>query len=196
MKDLRKIAALAAALLLSLQTLSARPAGARDADSTAVAAPFPEDAPMFRSAGRPQRYVIRKVNVRGLDHLDPDLVKASAGLIDGDTIYLPSNFISNVITRLWSQRYFADVKVGAEIEGDSLDLQLFLRERPRVYDWKFEGISRGKEKDLTEKLQLKRNSELSDYVIDKNLKLIKEYWKEKGFRNATVTHRIEQDKKL
>ena len=193
MKDLRKIAALAAALLLSLQTLSARPAGARDADSTAVAAPFPEDAPMFRSAGRPQRYVIRKVNVRGLDHLDPDLVKASAGLIDGDTIYLPSNFISNVITRLWSQRYFADVKVGAEIEGDSLDLQLFLRERPRVYDWKFEGISRGKEKDLTEKLQLKRNSELSDYVIDKNLKLIKEYWKEKGFRNATVTHRIEQD---
>ena len=187
------ISALAAALPLLLQPVAAQEEVRRDADTTAVGSTFPEDAPMFTGSGRQQRYVIRKVNVRGLEHLDPDLVKASAGLIDGDTIYLPSNFISNVITRLWSQRYFADVKVGAEIEGDSLDLQLFLRERPRVYEWKFEGISNGKKKDLTEKLQLKRNSELSDYVLDKNVKLIKQYWKEKGFRNADVTYRIDQD---
>ena len=195
MNYLRTICASAAAALLSLLPATAFPTGAalRDADSTALARPFPEDAPMLRNTGRQQRYVIRKVNVRGLEHLDPDLVKASAGLIDGDTIYLPSNFISNVITRLWSQRYFADVKVGADIEGDSLDLELFLRERPRVYEWKFEGISNGKKKDLAEKLQLKRNSELSDYILDKNVKLIKEYWKEKGFRNAEVTYRIDQD---
>ena len=187
------ISALAAALPLLLQPAAAQEEVRRDADTTAVGSTFPEDAPMFTGSGRQQRYVIRKVNVRGLEHLDPDLVKASAGLIDGDTIYLPSNFISNVITRLWSQRYFADVKVGAEIDGDSLDLQLFLRERPRVFEWKFEGISNGKKKDLTEKLQLKRNSELSDYAIDKNVKLIKQYWKEKGFRNADVTYRIDRD---
>ena len=110
-----------------------------------------------------------------------------------DSIYLPSNFISNAITRLWSQRHFADVKIGADIEGDSLDLQVYLEERPRVYEWKFEGISTGKKKDLIEKLKLRRNSELSDYVLDKNQKLIKEYWKEKGFRNADVTWRIDQD---
>ncbi len=183
-------------LLASLQASAVRPAAAllRDADSTAVGRPFPEDAPMLRSnPNRQQRYVIRKVDVRGLEHLDPDLVKASAGLVDGDTLYLPSNFISNVITRLWSQRYFADVKVGADIEGDSLDLVLFLQERPRVYEWKFEGISNGKKKDIAEKLQLRRNSELSDYILDKNVKLIKDYWKEKGFRNAEVTYRIDQD---
>ncbi|MBQ7297011.1 MAG: BamA/TamA family outer membrane protein, partial [Alistipes sp.] len=66
-------------------------------------------------------------------------------------------------------------------------------ERPRVYEWKFEGISNGKKKDLIEKLKLRRNSELSDYVLDKNQKLIKDYWKEKGFRNAEVTWRIDQD---
>ena len=187
------ISLLAAALPLLLQPAAAQEEPRRDADTTAVGSYFPEDAPIFTGSGRQQRYVIRKVNVRGLEHLDPDLVKASAGLIDGDTIYLPSNFISNVITRLWSQRYFADVKVGAEIDGDSLDLQLFLRERPRVFEWKFEGISNGKKKDLTEKLQLKRNSELSDYAIDKNVKLIKQYWKEKGFRNADVTYRIDRD---
>ncbi|MBQ5718448.1 MAG: outer membrane protein assembly factor BamA [Alistipes sp.] len=149
---------------------------------------------MYQHTGAKQKqYYIRKVHVRGLEHLDPDLVKASAGLVDGDSILLPSNFISNAITRLWSQRYFADVKIGAEIEGDSLDLQVFLKERPRVFDWKFEGISSSKKKDIIEKLQLRRNSELSDYILDKNTKLIKEYWIEKGFRNVKVTHRIEQD---
>lgn len=85
------------------------------------------------------------------------------------------------------------MKIGAEIEGDSLDLEVFLKERPRVYNWEFEGISKGKKKDLLEKLKLKRGSELSDYVIDKNKKLIHNYWAEKGFRNTEVDVRIDND---
>ena len=195
MSYLRKITALTALLCTLALPLSAQEtASEKEADSVKVEKYFDENAPMFQSTGgKQQQYYIRKVNVRGLEHLDPDLVKASAGLVDGDSILLPSNFISNVITRLWSQRYFADVKVGAEIEGDSLDLEVFLKERPRVFNWEFEGISTGKKKDIMEKLQLRRNSELSDYVLDKNVKLIKEYWKEKGFRNAKVNYRIEQD---
>ena len=129
----------------------------------------------------------------GVQYLNPDILKSSAGLIPGDSIYLPSNFIANAISRLWSQRFFSDVKIGAEIEGDSLDLEVFLKERPRVNNWDFEGISKGKKKDLLEKLKLKRGSELSDYVIDKNQKLIKAYWSEKGFRNTEVSTRITND---
>ena len=195
MNYLRKITVLAAALLSLSWSLSAQEtAQAEASDTTKVERYFDENAPMFQTQGNKQlKYYIRKVNVRGLEHLDPDLVKASAGLVDGDSILLPSNFISNVISRLWSQRYFADVKVGAEIDGDSLDLEVFLKERPRVFNWEFEGISTGKKKDIMEKLQLRRNSELSDYILDKNVKLIKEYWSEKGFRNAQVSYRIEQD---
>lgn len=164
------------------------------ADSAATAKPaFPEDAPMLRQDAEQQRYYIRQVNINGVKYLVPDMIKASAGLIEGDSVYLPSNFISNAITRLWSQRLFSDVKIGAEIEGDSLDLEVFLKERPRVFSWNFEGITKGKQKDLIDKLKLKRNSELSDYVIDKNKRLIKAYWAEKGFRNAEVTTRFEND---
>ena len=70
---------------------------------------------------------------------------------------------------------------------------MFLKERPRVYNWMFEGISKGKQKELLEKLKLKRGSELSDYVIDKNKKLIRDYWSEKGFRNTEVDVRIDND---
>ena len=195
MNYLHKISALALAFMTLAWPLAAQEQSSEpQADTTKVERYFDENAPMFQTAGgKQQQYYIRKVNVRGLEHLDPDLVKASAGLVDGDSILLPSNFISNVISRLWSQRYFADVKIGAEIEGDSLDLEVFLKERPRVFNWEFEGISTGKKKDIMEKLQLRRNSELSDYILDKNVKLIKEYWSEKGFRNAQVNYRIEQD---
>lgn len=164
------------------------------ADTAASAKPaFPEDAPVMRQSGAQKLYYIRNVNINGVQYLNPDILKSSAGLIAGDSIYLPSNFIANAISRLWSQRFFSDVKIGAEIEGDSLDLEVFLKERPRVNNWDFEGISKGKKKDLLEKLKLKRGSELSDYIIDKNQKLIKAYWSEKGFRNTDVGVRITND---
>ena len=187
-----KIFTAAAALVLCCSNIFAQKQNPQDT----TAAPKPavsENAPMYRNDGAPRLYHIRNVNVHGVQYLNPDILKSSAGLIEGDSIYLPSNFISNAISRLWSQRFFSDVKIGAEIEGDSLDLEVFLKERPRVYNWEFEGISKGKKKDLLEKLKLKRGSELSDYVIDKNQKLIKQYWAEKGFRNTEVGVRIDND---
>ena len=158
-----------------------------------VEARIPENAPMMRQDGSQKLYYIRDINIHGVQYLNSDILKSSAGLIAGDSIYLPSNFIANAISRLWSQRFFSDVKIGAQIEGDSLDLEVFLKERPRVNNWDFEGISKGKKKDLLEKLKLKRGSELSDYIIDKNKKLIKAYWSEKAFRNTEVDVRITND---
>ena len=93
---------------------------------------FDKNAPMLEIKGEPRLFHIRNVNVHGVEHLDHNQLRAAAGLIPGDSIYLPSDYISHSISRLWSQRYFSDVKIGASIEGDSLDLELFLQERPRV----------------------------------------------------------------
>lgn len=181
-----------AALALYCPNIWAQKVSPQDSTASAETA-FPEDAPMLQIKGAPQRYYIRDIHIRGVKYLNEEVLKSSAGLVAGDSIYLPSNFISNAISRLWSQRHFADVKIGAEIEGDSIDLEVFLKERPRVYHWNFEGITKGKKKELQEKLKLRPNSELSDYVIDKNQKLIQKFWADKGFRNATVDVRIEND---
>ena len=183
----------AALLLLGCTNMFAQERIPQDSTAQEPRPAVPENAPMFKNSGEPKLYYIRKINVHGIKYLNPDVLKSSAGLIEGDSIYLPSNFIANAITRFWSQRFFSDVKIGSEIDGDSLDLEVFLKERPRVYNWAFEGISKGKQKDLLEKLKLKRGSELSDYVIDKNKKLIRDYWSEKGFRNTEVDVRIDND---
>ncbi len=64
-----------------------------------------------------------------------------------------------------------------------------------VRSWSFEGehIGRSKQKDLMDELKLKAGTELSDYVIDKNEKLIKKHFISKGFRNVEVSTRIEND---
>lgn len=156
---------------------------------------FDRNAPVMSAEAEPHLYYIRKVNIYGVRFRDKNLLLSTSGLMPGDSLYLPSTFISDAITRLWNQRYFSDVEIGAEIEGDSIDLNVFLQERPRVRSWSFEGehIGRSKQKDLMDELKLKAGTELSDYVIDKNEKLIKKHFISKGFRNVDVSTRIEND---
>ena len=156
---------------------------------------FDRNAPVMSAEAEPHLYYIRKVNIYGVRFRDKNLLLSTSGLMPGDSLYLPSTFISDAITRLWNQRYFSDVEIGAEIEGDSIDLNVFLQERPRVRSWSFEGehIGRSKQKDLMDELKLKAGTELSDYVIDKNEKLIKKHFISKGFRNVEVSTRIEND---
>lgn len=167
----------------------------QDEDEEDDGSHFDRNAPVMSAEAEPHLYYIRKVNVYGVRFRDKNLLLSTSGLIPGDSLYLPSTFISDAITRLWNQRYFSDVEIGAEIEGDSIDLNVFLQERPRVRSWSFEGehIGRSKQKDLMDELKLKAGTELSDYVIDKNEKLIKKHFISKGFRNVDVSTRIEND---
>ena len=154
---------------------------------------FDRSAPIL-TEGDGKLYYIRHINLHGVKYLNHDILKSSAGLQEGDSIYLPSKFISNAMQRLWTPRYFSNIQIGATIEGDSLDLEVFLKERARILRWDIDGVSKSKAKDLMEEvLKLRRNTELSDYVIDKNVKLIKEHFSEKGFRTCDVDVSITND---
>ena len=188
-----------AILLLSVLNVKAQEATSRytigDATNNEIAdtLDFDLSTPIL-TEGDGKLYYIRKVNLHGVKYLNHSILKASAGLQEGDSLYLPSKFISNAMQRLWAPRYFSNIQIGATIEGDSLDLEVFLRERARILKWDITGVSKSKKKDLMEEvLKLRRNTELSDYVIDKNVKLIKEHYSEKGFRTCEVDVRITND---
>ena len=138
-------------------------------------------------------YYLRNVNIHGVKYLNHDILRSASGLVPGDSVYLPGPFIQNAANRLWSQRYFEDIQIGATIEGDSVDLEVMLKERARVMNWKVAGVSKSKSEDLITDLKLKRGHELSDYVLDKNIKLIKKHFIDKGFRNCEVTATFEND---
>ena len=145
---------------------------------------MPEHAE-FIDAKSSKMYYLRRVNIHGAEHFNHDILRSASGLVPGDSVYLPSSFVQNAMTRLWSQRYFADIKIGATMEGDSVDLEVMLKERPRVVNWAITGVPKSKAKDLLEEFKLQRGRvELSDYIIDKNIKLLKKHFGDKGFRNC------------
>ena len=153
-----------------------------------------EKLPMMDYSQQQRMYIVGDIDVHGVKYMDADILKTTAGLTSGDSIYLPGNYISQAITKLMNQSYFSDAKIGVEYRGDTVDLNVYLKERPRVYQWKFEGIRKGQATELLDELKLKRGaSTLSDYIINKNITLIKKYFYDRGFQNAEVDVRIQND---
>lgn len=72
--------------------------------------------------------------------------------------------------------------------GDSVNFEIYLQERPRVFKWNIVGVNKSEKSELIDKkLKLKRGSELSEFVINTNSDAIKKYFDEKGFQNAEVS---------
>ncbi len=180
-------------LLLLSATFARSNAFSQTAATPAGATTSPEGVEML-DYDNPKPYVINDIRIYGIQYLDTNILANTTGLTKGATIMIPGNAISHAITRLWSQNYFSDVDIIVEMVGDDrVDLEIYLKEQPRVYNWAFEGVRKGEASTLIEDLKLRRGTELSDYVLDKNIYLIKKHYIGKGFRNVEVTPRIVND---
>ena len=183
-------------IFLVLPALCAAGAFAQDVPDAEAAAldsmDMSNDYPMANYTS-PKMYILNKVTVHGVKHIDTSMLATTAGLIPGDTVYIPGRYISRAMKNLTSRRYFADAKIVAEPVGDSVNLELYLEERPRVYQWLFNGVSKGEEKEIREKLGLRKGNELTDYLLNRHKNYIAEFLSAKGFRNVTVDTKIEND---
>ena len=177
-------------LTIALFSLASVPVAAQ-IDSTAQV----RNAPML-DYEHPKQYIINKVKVSGIKYLDPEVVASMSGLTKGDTIMIPSDYLSSTLKTMWNQRISSDVQILTEPVGDSVNIEIVLRERPRVYDWKIEGVRKGQMSELLETLKLKKGSELSDFVLNSSKDAIRKYFAEKGFYNADVSVRLENDTTL
>ena len=177
-------------LTIALFSLASVPVAAQ-IDSTAQV----RNAPML-DYEHPKQYIINKVKVSGIKYLDPEVVASMSGLTKGDTIMIPSDYLSSTLKTMWNQRIYSDVQILTEPVGDSVNIEIVLRERPRVYDWQIEGVRKGQMSELLETLKLKKGSELSDFVLNSSKDAIRKYFAEKGFYNADVSVRLENDTTL
>ena len=143
----------------------------------------------------PKKYVVDKIIVSGVKYFDENILINQAGLSTGDTVTIPGEYVSQAIRNLWNLKYFSDVKVYAEPKENGLvDLEIVLKERPKVNRWIIEGLKQGAAEELIKKdLKLKSGSELSDYILTNAVEIIKQNQREKGFRNVEVSVRVTND---
>ena len=144
----------------------------------------------------PRKYIVGGVSVEGNSYFSSQQIIQLTGLQQGMELTVPSDDVSGIVRRLWLQRYFEDVSL--EIDhlspaADSAYFKIVIKERPRVSRWTFSGVKSGDKKELQERLNLRRGGEFSEYVEKTASDIIKRYYADKGFLNATVSAEVQKD---
>ncbi len=145
---------------------------------------------------RPQTYVVGGISVDGNHYFSEQQIVSLTGLQKGMSVTVPSDDLSSIVTRLWMQRYFEDVALSIDhlsAQGDSAFFKITIKERPRVSRWLFTGVKKGEQKDLDERLNLRRGGEFSEYVAKTSTDIIKRFYAEKGFLNCKVDVQTQKD---
>lgn len=136
---------------------------------------------------RPQEYTISKITVSGIKFLDPNTLISVSGLSVNDKISIPGERISTAIRRLMEQGIIEDVSINiTKIDGDKVELDLNLRERPRLNKFTFKGLRKGEIETVSDKVKANKGKVITDALI-KNIQLtIKKIYVDKGFLNTSV----------
>ncbi len=135
----------------------------------------------------PKEYVIDSISVSGIKYLDKNILIQMSGLKKGDKILIPGEQITMAVEKMWSQGLFSDVRITKKaISGDSIFLDIYLQERARLSRFEFNGISKSERKDLLDKINLLKGSQVTENIINNSKRIIKEYFVEKGFYETEV----------
>ena len=137
----------------------------------------------------PKEYVIGGVRVEGNSYYTDEVILSVCGLTVGNKITIPGEDVSNIVRKMWAQKYFDNVAIDIDRvseKGDSVYLCLNLREKPRLSYIEFTGVKSGEKKELLERLHLRRGSFFTDYEDVVSRDIIKRFYAEKGFINCKV----------
>jgi len=132
-------------------------------------------------------YVIGGVSVTGVRFLDTNALIGLSGLRLGQEVSIPGDAITTAVQKLWQQGLFSDVRISiSKIVSDSVFLDIFLQERPRVSSVKYNGMRKTETDDLIKKINLPVGSQVTAYLLNSAKKIIKDHFIEKGYLNTEV----------
>lgn len=142
----------------------------------------------------PKEYTIAGITVTGTQAFDPNLIISISGLAVGDKVMIPgTDAFSKAITKLWRQNLIADIQISfTRLEGSNLYIDLKIKERPRLVDFRFVGVKKSEREDLEKKVEL-----LKERVLTENMKLsameaLHKFYNDKGYRNVDI--QVREDK--
>ncbi len=151
---------------------------------------FAQSGDIVVDYNNPKKYIIGGIKADGIKVISSQQILSLTGLQIGDEITVPSEQLSEIVKRIYRQRFFSDVALYVDslsANRDTCYLALKLQERPRVSRWSFNGVRKGDQNEIKDRVKLRPGGELSDYVVKSTTDIIKKYFREKGFLKTEVT---------
>jgi len=137
-----------------------------------------------------KKYTINNITVSGAQSFNEQTVVAFTGLKKGDRIYIPGEKLSQVTKKLWEQGLFSDIAFYVtNIEGDNVDLELYIVELPKLNEVVIngKGIRKAKRKEIIKDNNLKAGTKITKNLINTTKNYISNKYKKEGFYNTDVT---------
>lgn len=146
----------------------------------------------WQNARIPKEYTIADVKISGIKHLDTSIVYSISNLLPGDKFVHPgTDIFSKSIANLWRQKFFSNIEIFVtKIDGDKVWLEISLQERPRLGNFKFNGVSKADAEELAIKASLAKQTIITENTLRNIKEVVTNFYTEKSFRNVSVT--IEQ----
>ena len=137
--------------------------------------------------GQTRKLEIGGIKVEGVQNYDDYILIGISGLTVGEQISIPGDEITDAIKRYWKHGLFSSVSIEADsIADDKVWLKIILSMRPRVSQININGVKKTEREDLDEKMGIIRGNQITPNMIDKAKIVIKNYFDEKGYKNAEV----------
>lgn len=136
-----------------------------------------------------KKYTIRSISVAGAQSFNAQTVIAFTGLKKGDRIHVPGERLSEVTRKLWDQNLFSDIAFYVTaIDGDDIDLELYIVELPKLHEVTIEGkkIRKSKKKDIIKDNKLDPGVKVTNNLINTTRNYILKKYRKDGFLNAKV----------
>lgn len=137
--------------------------------------------------GQARKIEIGGINVEGPKNYEDNILIGISGLTVGEQISMPGEEITEAIKRYWKHGLFSSVKIDADsIKDDKVYLTIHLAMRPRVSAVNILGVKKSEREDLEQKIGLIKGNQITPNMVDKAKYVIKNYFSDKGFKNAEV----------
>ena len=128
------------------------------------------------------KYILADVEVTGKLSYNQQTVVTFAGLEKGQTISVPGEEISNAIKKLGKLGLFSDIDFYInKTVGDSIWLELNIRELPKLNDVKFKGLKKSKTEQLIKDNGLTKGKIVNENLITTTKNYIENKYKKDGF---------------
>lgn len=140
------------------------------------------------------KYVLGGVTVTGNETISEQSILIFSGLVNGQTLKVPGDKLTSAIKKLWNSKLFSDVDVYAtKIDGNSIYLEIAVKELSKVGKVEIKGIKKSKIDELKKELEFQPGSMLTENLITTTKNQIMEKYREKGFLKTKVTINTKPD---
>ncbi|WP_290625878.1 outer membrane protein assembly factor BamA [Altibacter sp.] len=134
-----------------------------------------------------RKYTINKIEVTGEQSFNEQTVIAFTGLKEGDRLFIPGEKLSSVTKKLWEQNLFSDIAFYVtKLEGDLVDLELYIVELPKLNEATIEGLRKGKTKEILKDNDLKPGTKITKNLLTTTKNNIVNRFKKDGYLNTQV----------